>query len=58
MCPTIELGFYGPSDAPELFTQSDPTQGSMFDADKLTYKVRHIYSGTVLDHRAFYRGQG
>lgn len=52
-CPTIEMGFYQGRDTPELFTQSDPTQGSMFDADKLTYKIRHIYSGTVLDWRAF-----
>jgi hypothetical protein len=28
----------------------------MFDADKVTYKIRHIYSGAVLDYRAFYRG--
>lgn len=55
-CPTIEMGFYQGRDTPELFTQSDPTQGSMFDSDKLTYKIRHIYSGTVLDYRAFYRG--
>jgi hypothetical protein len=53
MCPTIEMGFYQGRDTPELFTQSDPTQGSMFDADKLTYKIRHIYSGTVLDYRGF-----
>lgn len=52
-CPTIEMGFYQGRETPELFTQSDPTQGSMFDADKLTYKIRHIYSGTVLDYRAF-----
>lgn len=54
--PTIELGFYSNSDTPELFTQSDQNSGSMFNADKLTMKIRHIYSGTVVDHRAFYRG--
>ncbi|MFL6142991.1 MAG: hypothetical protein ACJ72N_14135 [Labedaea sp.] len=53
---TIELGFYASSDAPELFTQSDQNNGSMFDADKMTFKIRHIYSGTVVDHRGFYRG--
>lgn len=56
MCPTIEVGFYQGRDTPELFTQADQTIGSMFDADKLTYKIRHIYSGTVIDHRGFYRG--
>jgi hypothetical protein len=58
MCPTIEIGFYLGRQDPELFTQSDPTQGSAFSADKQTWKIRHIYNGTVLDHRAFYRGQG
>lgn len=56
MCPTIEVGFYQGREDPELFTQADQTVGSMFDADKVTYKIRHIYSGTVLDHRGFYRG--
>jgi len=56
MCPTIEIGFYQGRETPELFTQSDPSVGSMFDADKVTYKIRHIYSGAVLDFRGFYRG--
>lgn len=56
MCPTIEIGFYQGREDPELFTQADPTVGSMFDADKITWKIRHIYSGAVLDHRAFQRG--
>lgn len=56
MCPTIEIGFYQGRETPELFTQSDPSVGSMFDADKITYKIRHIYSGAVLDYRGFYRG--
>jgi hypothetical protein len=55
MVPTIEVGFYLGREDPELFTQSDPSIGSMFDADKVTYKIRHIYSGTVVDHRGFYR---
>ena len=41
---------------PELFVQNDATNGSVFTADKVTYKVRHIYSGTVLDHRGLSRG--
>lgn len=53
--PTIEIGFYLGRQEPELWTQSDPSVGSMFDADKITYKIRHIYSGAVLDHRGFYR---
>ncbi|MGH4017073.1 MAG: hypothetical protein ACRDSL_24735 [Pseudonocardiaceae bacterium] len=45
-----------PTRTPELFTQADNTVGSMFDADKMSLKIRHIYSGTVIDHRGFYRG--
>lgn len=56
MVPTIEVGFYGGREDPELFTQSDPSVGSMFNSDVLTFKIRHIYSGTVIDHRGFYRG--
>lgn len=56
MVPTIEIGFYQGRQDPELFTQADQTVGSVFNADKITYKVRHIYSGTVLDHRGLYRG--
>jgi phage major head subunit gpT-like protein len=54
-CPTLEMGFYQGKDSPELFTQADNSVGSMFDADKLTYKIRHIYSGAVLDFRGFYK---
>lgn len=55
-CPTIEIGFYRGQEQPELFTQSDPNQGAMFNNDSILYKIRHIYSGTILDHRAMYKG--
>ena len=58
LCPTVEIGFYQGREQPELFTQADPSVGSVFNADTITYKIRHIYSGTALDHRAFYRGVG
>lgn len=58
MVPTIEIGFYQGRQEPEIFTQSDPNVGSVFNADVFTWKIRHIYSGTALDHRGFYRGQG
>lgn len=56
--PTIEVGFYQGREEPELFTQSDPNAGSVFNSDTFTWKIRHIYSGTVLDHVGMYRGQG
>jgi hypothetical protein len=54
--PTIEIGFYQGKRMPEMFQQSDPTVGSMFNADKFTWKIRHIYSGAILDYRGFQRG--
>jgi hypothetical protein len=52
--PMIELGFFQGREEPELFLQSAPTSGSMFLADKLTWKIRHIYGGHWLDHRNVY----
>lgn len=49
--PMIQLGFYGGNEEPELFVQDSPTQGSLFSNDQIKYKIRHIYSGTVLDYR-------
>jgi len=53
-CPTIEVGFYQGREDPELFIQDQPNVGSMFTADKITYKIRHIWGVCVLDHRGAY----
>ena len=52
--PTLEVGFYQGRQEPELFTQDQPEVGSVFTADKITYKIRHIYGVGVLDHRGMY----
>jgi hypothetical protein len=54
-CPTIEVGFFNGNEEPELFVQDQPTAGSMFTQDKITYKIRHIYGVCVLDHRGMYK---
>ncbi len=51
--PTIEIGFFEGREEPELFVQDMQNVGSMFDADKITYKIRHVYGGDVMDHRGF-----
>ncbi len=53
-CPTIEVGFFQGREEPELFLQSAPDAESMFNADKLNYKIRHIWGTCVLDHRNMY----
>lgn len=53
--PTVEIGFLDGQQEPELFVQDNPTVGSLFTADKITYKLRHIYGGAVLDYRGLYK---
>lgn len=54
--PLIEIGFFGGREEPELFVQDTPNQGSLFSNDVITYKIRHIYGGAVLDFRGFAAG--
>jgi len=49
--PGIEIGFLDGRQDPELFVQDLPNVGSMFSNDQLTYKIRHIYGGAVVDYR-------
>jgi hypothetical protein len=51
---TIEVGFLG-SETPEMFVQDLPNVGTMFFADKIVYKIRHVYGAAVLDFRSFVR---
>ncbi|MDO8933475.1 MAG: hypothetical protein Q7U97_13860 [Rhodocyclaceae bacterium] len=53
--PTIEIGFLDGNEEPELFVQDMPNVGSMFSNDKVTYKLRHIYGGTVEEVRGLYK---
>ncbi len=53
---TIEIGFMDDAREPELFIEDNPSAGSGFSADKIRYKIRHVYGGAVLDFRGFYRG--
>lgn len=51
--PGIEIGFLDGNEEPELFVQDNPTVGSMFTNDKVTYKIRHIFGGNVVDFRGW-----
>jgi hypothetical protein len=53
--PLIEVGFFGGQEEPELFIQDVPTVGAVFTNDKTTYKLRHIYGGTVVEYRGAYK---
>ncbi|MBZ9612146.1 phage major capsid protein [Rheinheimera maricola] len=49
--PSIEVGFLDGQEEPEMFVQDNPTVGSLFTNDTITYKIRHIYGGVVKDFR-------
>lgn len=53
---TIEMGFVGGQEEPELFVQDQPNNGAMFTADRLTWKVRHEYGGDVVEWRGMIGG--
>ncbi len=40
---TVEVGFFQGQEDPELFVQDAPTVGAAMTADKVTFKIRHIY---------------
>jgi hypothetical protein len=52
---TVIVGFLNGDQEPALFVQDGPTEGSVFTADRITFKVRHIYGAVIADHRSFYR---
>lgn len=54
-CPLLEVGFYRGMEDPELFVadQENVSNGVMWSADKITYKIRHIWGVCVLDYRGF-----
>jgi hypothetical protein len=53
--PSIELGFLDGVEEPQVFIQDEPSVGSMFAQDQLTFKIRHIYGGAVVDYRGLYK---
>jgi hypothetical protein len=53
MTPVFELAFFNGQEEPELFLQDQPTVGNVFNADKLTWKIRGIFGGAPLDFRAY-----
>lgn len=46
--PVLGIDFLDGQEDPELFVQDNPSAGSMFTNDQVTYKIRHIYGGNLL----------
>lgn len=54
--PSVEVGFLDGNEEPEIFVQDNPSMGSLFTNDTITYKIRHVYGGGVTDYRGLYKG--
>ncbi len=50
-CPVLEIGFYLGREVPELLVADNETAGALFTHDKIQWKVRHEYGGSVVDYR-------
>ena len=51
----LELAFLNGQQEPEMFVADQPTQGQMFVADKVQYKIRHEYECEIPDYRGAYK---
>lgn len=55
--PIVEVGFLDGQEDPEIVVQDMPAVGQMFSNDQLTWKIRHIYGGAVVDYRGVVLGR-
>ena len=54
----IQVAFLDGREEPEIFVADLPTGGSLFSADKIDYKIRHIWGAVVRDFRGFFGAYG
>ena len=55
-CELLEMAYVNGNEEPELFLASQaPSEGQMFKAEKLQYKIRHEYGGVIVDWRGAYK---
>lgn len=47
----LEVGFFQGREEPELLIADNDLAGALFTHDKIQYKVRHEYGGSVVDYR-------
>ncbi|MBI3971725.1 MAG: Mu-like prophage major head subunit gpT family protein, partial [Chloroflexi bacterium] len=54
---SLEVGFVGGREEPELLMQDQPAQGSVFTNDQISFKVRWEFGGGWLDYRGAFWSQ-
>ncbi len=52
----VVVGFLDGRENPEVLLQDSQTVGPVFTNDQIRYKIRHEYSGVIVDFRGFYGG--
>ncbi len=50
-CPFIEIGFLFGQEEPTIVIADQQAVDPYFIADRIRYKIRHVYGGDVVDHR-------
>jgi hypothetical protein len=48
---TLEIGFVGGRETPDLLMQDAPQEGQVFTNDQISFKVRWEFGGGWLDYR-------
>jgi hypothetical protein len=55
-CPFIEIGFLFGQEEPTIVVGDQQAVDPYFIADRIRYKIRHVYGGDVVDHRGVVGG--
>jgi hypothetical protein len=53
--PIVEMSYLAGREEPEFILEEGPTEEHVFRADKIGYKIRHEYGGTLADHQGGYK---
>lgn len=53
-CELIEMSYLNGVTVPEMFTQAGATDESVFNADRINYKMRFVFGGIPVEWRGFY----
>lgn len=53
--PIVEMSYLDGREDPEFILEEGPTEEHVFTADKIGYKIRHEYGGTLAGYRGGYK---
>lgn len=53
--PIVEMSYLHGHEDPEFIIAEGPTRTHVFTGDKIGYKIRHEYGGSLVDHRGGYK---